>query len=140
MSSDVRNRADARLEEALGRAQLADPRPALRERLRQLKERDETAFEEARRYFEESVLARVGGGEDDPILAWIDYGVMLAELTAGGRVLAVSPDGRASDWSPPYRAGELILYMPHETRTAVTVLASPLVLSAPQQATVDLLV
>jgi hypothetical protein len=94
MSEQAKERADARLLEAFAREGIEDNRPAYRQRLRQLRDRNPAAFERALRHYEDEVLPALGV-EDDPVAAWIAYGVWLGELDGPGRLLAVDADGRA---------------------------------------------
>jgi hypothetical protein len=139
MSEDVRNRAEDRLSRAVAEGGFADPRPALRERLRALRETGGGGFDEARRHYEEQVLPALATGAD-PLGAWIDYGAWLAALGAPGRVLAVDALGTAQAYRAPPGPGLLILHVPDDTAAGVLVLAAPAAPSAAQRATLDLLV
>jgi hypothetical protein len=138
MVDDLRSRADARLDDALRGAGAADPRPVLRDALRSLRDADPDGFAEARRRFEEDLLGRVAAGED-ALTEWIDYGRWLAERAGPGSAVSVSPDGRSSPWQPPYRAGELVLFLPEAARLRAVVLAAPARPTPAQQATRELL-
>lgn len=138
MADDLKSRAESRLAEAAAARGYADPRPPLRDALRDLKERHPAAFASARQHYEETVMPALARGED-PLAAWVDYASFLGGLTAPGRMLAVDPSGRAA----PYRApdeGLLVLFVPEDTAAAVLVAAAPAEPSAAQRATVDLLV
>jgi hypothetical protein len=138
MVDDLRSRADARLDDALRSVGAADPRPELREALRSLRETDPDGFAEARRRFEEDLTGRVAAGED-ALAEWIAYGRWLAERAGPGSVVSIAADGRSSPWQPPYRAGELVLFLPEATRVRAAVLAAPARPTRPQQATRELL-
>jgi hypothetical protein len=140
MDQTQRQRADARLEEALERAALRDPRPFFRDRLRLLKDREPEAFEEARRYAEEALLPRVAAEGSDPVAEWFAYGERLAELGGPGRTVSVHPGGRARTFAPPLHPDHLVLHLPDDTRTPALMLLAPQHLSPAQQATYDLLV
>ncbi|MBI4409444.1 MAG: hypothetical protein HY561_07025, partial [Gemmatimonadetes bacterium] len=140
-TENVRARADARLEEALMRLGVRDPRDFCRERLRALKERDAAGYERALRYFEETLVPRVAEEASDPLAEWIRYGRLLGELHGGvGRTVAVDASGRAR----PYGNGDsddlLVLYLPDDPRAPALVLSAPTGLTPAQQATLDLLV
>jgi hypothetical protein len=140
MDQTQRQRADARLDGALERAALRDPRPFFRDRLRLLKERDPAAFEEARRYAEEVLLPRVAAEGSDPVAEWFAYGERLSELGGHGRIVSVHPGGRARTLAPPPHPDHLVLHLPDDARTPALVLLAPRHLSPAQQATYDLLV
>jgi hypothetical protein len=137
---DPRTTADARLDQALAGADIRDPRPGCRDRLRALRAVDADAFSQALAYFETTLVPAIAGGAE-PLSEWVDYGRFLAERGGGGsgRVLALDASGRARPYEPP-PAGELVLFVPGDTRRPVTPLLEPQTLSAPQQATLDLLV
>lgn len=141
--SEVRQRADARLDEALEHAVLQDPRNGYRERLKLLRDRDQDAFAEARRYYEESLVPRVAAPDSDPVQEWFEYGRKLVALEGGegaGKVVSIDPSGRSTPFTPPLPPDHLVLYIPDDTRTPVLPLNVPLRLSLAQQASYDLLV
>lgn len=140
---EIRQRADARLDEALAHAAQQDPRPFFREQLRLLKDSDPAAFEEALRYYEEVLLPRVAAPDSDPLLEWFEYGRKLVELEGAehaGKVVMVDPSGRSTPFAAPLRLDHLVLYLPDDTRTPALPLNVPRRLSLEQQATFDLLV
>lgn len=136
----VRDRADARLADALERDAVHDPREAYRERLRLLKERNPAAFDEARRYFEAVLLPRVAEEGSDPVLEWFDYGRKLAELTAPGRLAEIDASGRARPFALPLDRSRLVLHLPDDAREPPLILNLPRHPSPAQRATCDLLV
>lgn len=140
MDHDLRTRADARLEDALSRSTLRDPREFYRAGLRHLRERDPAAFERCREHYERVLLPRVAKGSSDPIAEWITYGLRLAEESGAGRIVAVNPRGRALPFDESRRENYLILHIPEDPRTPVLVIAMPRDLTPPQRATYELLV
>ena len=84
-SSEIRSRADTRLDQAASAAAFADPRPPLRERLRALKEQHPAGFERAIAHYEQVVLPALGGSTD-PLRAWVDYVRFVGELSSPGRL------------------------------------------------------
>lgn len=140
MDATLRDRADARLEEALERDGLNDPRGLYRDWLRALRERDAAAFDEARRYYEETLLPRVAEGETHPIESWLDYGRRLAELTGPGEIFEIDNEGRAHARPSSNARERLVLFIPESTREPVRLLNLPTRLAAAQRATIDLLV
>jgi hypothetical protein len=137
MDADLRARAEAHLQQAAASLDLADPRPPLRHRLRQLRETDAAAFEQAIGHYETEVLPRLA---DDALGTWLDYARYLGELTGPGRLMSVDARGRAETFRPPVQRGTLVLYLPEADAADVIVAAAPLECAPPQQATMDLLV
>src|SRR5690606_23296335 len=139
MDATLRERAEARLEGALERAALCDPRARFRDWLRSLRARDAAAFDEARRYYE-ALLPGIAEGRTDPIEAWLDYGRRLVELTGPGMVVEIDEDGLAHAEATSHARERLVLYIPTSTREPVRILNLPKRLSEAQRANVDLLV
>jgi hypothetical protein len=138
--AEIRQRADTRLDHALERAALRDPRDFYRERLRLLKEQEPAAFDEARRYYEEVLLPRVADGESDPVLEWFEYGRRLAELGGPGEAVMIDLSGRSTEFVPPLHRDQLVLYLPEDARAPVLALNVPHHLSPAQQANYTLLI
>jgi hypothetical protein len=138
MDSQLRTTAERRLTDAAAAAGLQDPRPAYRERLRQLREIHTAAFERAIAHYEQNVLPALATGE--PLAAWAEYGAFLGGLTAAGRVMRVDTSGRAEPWQPPQPPRELVLFLPDDTAGEALVIAEPLEPSPAQRATIELLV
>jgi hypothetical protein len=128
--------ADSRLESALEEYGFIDPRPAFRERLRQLREANPAAFDAAKRAHDAVMRA----ASDDPVTAWIEYGRQLGEQTAPGRMLAIDASGKAEPYRAPAHAGLMVLHVPDDTGTPVLVTALPRAPTPAQTATYDLLV
>ncbi|MEX0907350.1 MAG: hypothetical protein WD054_03385 [Gemmatimonadota bacterium] len=137
MESELRARAESRLEQAAAELGLADPRPPYRERLRKLRESDPERFEAAIRHYEQVVLPAIAAG--DALQAWLDYGAFLTGLTRA-ELVVVDASGRATKCVPPIAPRALALFVPAETTVAPLVALAPLEPSAAQQATLDLLV
>jgi hypothetical protein len=135
-----RERAEARLVEALARTGGRDPREYYRERLRALRDRDEQAFQRAREYYETRLLPAVAREESDPLAEWLDYGRLLAELTAPGRTVEIDPSGLAHPYAPPVPADRLVLHLPTSAREPALLVGLPPTLSPAQRASFDLLV
>ncbi|MFQ5747589.1 MAG: hypothetical protein ACE5HF_10285 [Gemmatimonadota bacterium] len=125
---------------ALAAAGAADPRPALRRLLVQLKARDPEAFEAASRRYQEELVPAVAGGEADPLASWIEYGMWLASRLSAGSAVAIDPTGVATPFAggtPP--AASLLLHVPEQANVRATVLLGPTDPSDPQRATAQLL-
>jgi len=137
-STDIRNLADNRLDQATAAAAFADPRPPLRERLRDLKDANPGAFERARTHYEQTVLPALAG-EGDPLQVWVDYARFLGELASPGRLVGADGTGMASAYQLP-ATGQLILFVPEDSAAPVLIALAPAAPTPAQQATIDLLV
>jgi hypothetical protein len=138
MEADPRPGGDARLEAALRDRQLADPRPAYRERLRALRGAHPEAFERARTHYETAVRPALAAA--DPVDAWIAYGAWLGGLTAAGRLVDIDAEGRAGPHAEPHRADRVVLWLPDDgTEPAFTAMA-PAEPTPAQRAAIGLLV
>lgn len=133
-------RADFRFERALQAAEARDPRDFYRERLRELRERDEQAFRRAVEHYESRLIPAVADEGSDPLAEWLEYGRLLAELTTPGETVQIDPTGRASPYSPPVSVDRLVLHLPASAREKAIPVGLPPQLSPAQRAAFDLLV
>lgn len=133
-----RNHAESRLEAALAAAGLEDSRPALRARLKLLRQQDEGAFEQAVRSYEQETLPALAASAA-PLDAWLEYARLLGELSGSGEFVAIDATGRASTWAPPYQQGTLVVHLPSDPALPALPAAVPRAPSAPQQAASGLL-
>ena len=138
-TEDPRARADRLLEAALERTGARDPRPACRERLRELKGVDAAAFERAVGHYRDRLVPSIVAGEE-PLAAWVEYGRAIAELTFEGRTVAVDRTGLAREYATPPDPEALVLHLPKGGRRRALVVALPREPSSAQRATRDLLV
>lgn len=143
MEQDQKTDADRRLESALESAGVRDPRPYFRPALKHLRERDPDAFDRALRHYETVLIPAVAGGEE-PMRAWLDYGLELAGAMGPGRTVEVDATGRARDLSPEpddlATGSGLLLHLPEDDAAPALVLYYPASSSPAQDATVELLV
>ena len=140
MTAGDRDRADALLEQVLQQTGARDPREFYRERMRELKERDRGAYDQAVRYFEETLIPSIASGEAEPLVAWTEYGRRLAELSAPGRTVSIDPSGRAGPYSSPSGPDALVLHLPQAAGGRALLVGLPRALSEAQRATYDWLV
>lgn len=140
MSDKDTARADGLLAEALERHGARDPREYYRGQLRELRDEDRAAYDEAVAYYSETLVPAINAGEQDPLAAWTEYGRRLAALRADGRTLVVDETGASRDFELPGALGSLVLHLPDRNRDAAMIVALPAALSHAQQATVDFLV
>jgi hypothetical protein len=140
MTAAERERADALLEEELLRSSARDPREYYRERLRELKERDRGAYDEAARYFEETLIPSIASERVAPLVGWTEYGRKLAELAAPGRTVMIDASGRARPYSSPPAPADLVLHLPQAPAMRALLVGLPAALSDAQRATYEWLV
>jgi hypothetical protein len=140
MDADTRALAERRLTEAATALQLADPRPALRERLKLLRESQPDPFRQAVAHYEAEVLPRLAA--EDPLPAWLDYARFVGQLSSNGRITAIDATGLASTLKPsaPPAPATLVLFLPEDNAADPLVALAPLTPSPAQQATLTLLV
>lgn len=139
MSDEVQARADARLEEALAASGARDPREFYRIRLRELRERDRAAYDQAVAHYRDTLIPSIAEGAD-PLAAWTEYGRRLAELHGPGRTMSVDASGRATPYAAPADPEHLVLHLPKDSREPALLVGLPIRLSPAQRATYDWLV
>lgn len=130
--------ADRLLEEALARNGGEDPRVLCRQRLRELKQADAAAYEEAVGYYRDVLLPGIAEGATPPLDAWTEYGRRLAAALAPGRTVSIDRTGRARPYEGPDPA-DLVLQLP-EGEVRALLVAAPADPSPAQRATRDALV
>ncbi len=139
MADDLQARADALLDEALAAAGARDPREFYRSRLRELRDRDRSAYDRAVAYYRDELLPSIVDGAE-PLAAWSEYGRTLAELHGPGRTVTVDASGTAAPYASPPDPTHLVLHLPDSGREPALLVGLPLELSGPQRATYDWLV
>jgi hypothetical protein len=139
-TDSIRAIADQRFQQALTDSGARDPRDFYRERLRELRGRNPEAYRRAVEHFETRLIPAVAAEGSDPVREWLEYGRVLATLTAEGRTLQIDPGGRARGYAPPVAPDHLVIHLPGEAREPVLVVGLPTRLSPAQRATYDLLV
>ena len=140
IDQDVRDRADRRFAEALERTSAPDPRERYREWLKELRARDEAAFRQALDHFEHELVPAVARDDSDPVAAWTEYGVRLAQRLLPGEAVRIDATGRSRPYDPSASIEELVLHLPGAARDAALPVRLPPRLSTAQQAAYDLLV
>jgi hypothetical protein len=131
-------KADQKLEAALEAHGARDPREFYRERLRDLKEADAAAYEQAVTYYRDTLIPSIADESAEPLDAWTEYGRRLAVALAPGRTVRIDETGRAHPYERPSRT-DLVLQLPDGKGRAVLV-ALPSTLTPAQRATYDVLV
>ncbi len=138
--SDQRARADERFQAALTERGARDPRDFYRDRLKEMREAAPEAYQKARRYYETRLIPAVAAEGSDPLREWLEYGRLLATLTASGRTVQIDASGLSSDYAPPVSPDHLVLHLPEQTSRPALVVGIPMKLSPAQRAAYDLLV
>jgi hypothetical protein len=132
----MQQEADRKLEEALEGSGVADPRGALRDRLRRL--RGTPHFDRAVSHYQEVLVPGVAHGSLDPLDAWLEYARLVAGAAGPGREVVIDAEGREAAGATGPAA--LLLHFPDERGAPVTPLRVPAAPSAAQRATLALLV
>jgi len=140
MDPAIKAEADRRFEAAMKAAGARDPRDFYRGSLRALKESDPGGYDRAVDHFRDVLVPGIASGELDPLGAWRDYGLLLADLTAPGRTVQIDGTGRAEAFTPEAPLDRLVLHLPREKGIRAILVALPAVPSPAQRATFDLLV
>lgn len=136
----LRALADRRFEQALAQSGARDPREFYRTRLRELKQENADAYRRAVEHFEQRLIPAVAREGSDPLAEWLEYGRLLATLSARGRTVQVDASGLARDYAPPVSPDALVLHLPEQASRAAIPVGIPARLSPAQRATYDLLV
>ena len=138
--TDPLEAADRRFQEALDETGARDPRDFYRGLLKEMKGRDEEAFEEAVRRWKAQVIEPLARGEGNPLERWLAYGLELARTLHPGRTMRIGEDGRAAplDAAPDWRW--LILQLPERKGERAIPVSIPPEPTTAQQSTLDLLV
>lgn len=143
MDAEMKEKADARFEEALNEVGARDPRDFYRDLLRELKARDSEAYERAVTHFREDLIPGIASGDLEPLTAWRDYGRKLAEWIVEGRTVEIDETGRSVPHDPS--AGEawtdtMVLHLPAGGKEKAILVSLPSEPTGAQKATYDLLV
>jgi len=139
MSDDLTQRADQILEQALADSGARDPRDFYRDRLRELKNANTEGYEQAVRYYRETLIPTVARGEQNALEAWTEYGRRLADALEPGRTVSIDETGRAHPLEE-VRAGRLLLHLPDRKGSRALLVGLPPELTAAQRSTYDVLI
>lgn len=139
MSDKTAAEAEQKLEAALQAEGARDPREFYRERLKELKQHSQEAYQGAVAYYRDVLLPSIASGEAHPLDAWTEYGRTLADALAPGRTVRVDVTGKASTYEAPNRT-DLVLQVPSGKGGRAVLVALPSKLSRAQKATYDVLV
>ena len=140
MSEDHSAEADRRLQKVLESSGTRDPREFCRDRLRELKSADASAYSEAVVYYKDCLIPEIAAGSVEPLEAWTEYGRMLAELLAPGRTVSIDTTGLAHPHESPTPFDRLVLHLPQNQGLRALLVSLPAKLSPAQRASYDVLV
>lgn len=140
MDPELKEKADARLEEALEEAGARDPRDYYRDMLRELKGRDPGAYDEAVEHFQETLTPEIASGQRNPLEAWREYGRKLAQWIAEGRTVEIDDTGLSHPHDPSTHRDHLVVHLPDDTGEKAILVSLPAEVTSAQRATYDLLV
>ena len=140
MEESQQQEADRRFAEALEEAGARDPRDYYRDRLRDLKQVDPGAYQQAVSHYEDILIPSIARGEAEPLAAWRAYGLEIAKLTAPGRTVAIDATGKAEAYEHPGPPGSMILHLPEKRGTRPLLVGLPPAPSPAQMAAYDWLV
>jgi len=140
MTDTKQAQADARFSEALGSEGARDPREFYRERLRELKQANPLAYEQASTHYQDVLIPGIADGTLDPLDAWMAYGCQLCQLLAPGKAVDVDGSGRRRPHAGSSSQDHLVLHIPDAPAKRALLIGLPRELSAAQQATYALLV
>ncbi len=140
MTTDATAEADRRLQGALEASGARDPREFYRAQLRDLRGSNPEAYEKAVEYYRERLIPDVASGSVEPLLAWAEYGRVLAEAVAPGRTVTIDTTGKSAAYEAPAALDRLVLHLPDESGRRALVVSLPPELSDAQRATYDVLV
>lgn len=140
MSEGERKEAERRLEEALESSGARDPREFYRDMLRRLKADSIPNYQRAVAYYDAVLVPGIASGSEDPLVAWLEYGRTLAELTAPGHTVDVDRSGLSRPHEPGDSRDQLVLHIPDARNRRAILVGLPADLSGAQRATFDFLV
>ena len=140
MDPELKEKADARFDEALAEAGARDPRDHYRDMLRELKGRDPDAYEDAVKHFQETLIPEIASGQRNPLEAWREYGRKLAGRIAEGRTVEIDDTGLSHPHDPSTHRDRLVVHLPDDTGEKAILVSLPAEVTSAQRATYDLLV
>ena len=140
MDPAIKEAADRKFQEALDATGARDPRDFYRQALRELKDVNTSAYDRAVHHFQEVLVPSIASGEAEPLTAWREYGLLLAQVTADGRTVEVDETGRAKPYTPDTSMDRMVLHVPDAKGQRAILVSLPPDPSPAQKATYSLLV
>jgi hypothetical protein len=139
-AEEARARAEDRFSAQLEDTGTRDPRDRYRDWLRQLRSRDEAAFRKALDYYESELVPALAAVDSDPLTAWTEYGIRLAQRLSPGSAVRIDATGRSRPYDAATAPDELILHLPRAAREQALPVRVPAQPTPAQHAAFELLV
>ncbi len=139
MDEALRKEADRRFEAALEKSGSRDPRDFYRKALRELREVNPGGYSRAVSHFQDVLVPSIANGESEPLWAWREYGLLIAEVTVSGRTVAIDETGLSHPFDSDAPMDRLVLHLPHAKGGRAILVSLPPTLSPAQRAAHDLL-
>ncbi|TFH64457.1 MAG: hypothetical protein E4G90_08045 [Gemmatimonadales bacterium] len=140
MDEGLKKEADRRFEAALESTGARDPRDFYRKALRELREVNPGGYDRAVSHFQDVLVPSIATGEADPLWAWREYGLLIAEVTTVGRTVAIDETGRSQPFHSDAPLDRLVLHLPNAKGGRAILVSLPPNPSSAQRAAYDLLV
>jgi hypothetical protein len=140
MDEGLKKEADRRFEAALESTGARDPRDFYRKALRELREVNPGGYDRAVSHFQDVLVPSIAMGEADPLWAWREYGLLIAEVTTVGRTVAIDETGRSQPFHSDAPMDRLVLHLPNARGGRAILVSLPPSPSLAQRAAYDLLV
>ncbi|MCJ7629224.1 MAG: hypothetical protein MUO50_12660 [Longimicrobiales bacterium] len=140
MDEGLKKEADRRFEAALESTGARDPRDFYRKALRELREVNPGGYDRAVSHFQDVLVPSIATGEADPLWAWREYGLLIAEVTTVGRTVAIDETGRSQPFHSDAPMDRLVLHLPNAKGGRAILVSLPPNPSSAQRAAYDLLV
>ncbi len=113
---------------------------SIRKALRELREVNPGGYDRAVSHFQDVLVPSIATGGADPLWAWREYGLLIAEVTTVGRTVAIDETGRSQPFHSDTPMDRLVLHLPNAKGGRAILVSLPPNPSAAQRAAYDLLV
>ncbi len=135
MTTDLQEKADARFAAALAASGARDPREYYRTQLRELKRSNPEGYDQAVGYYQDELVPSIAERDADPLQAWRAYGLLIAQLAAPGRAVAIDASGRSRPLESSGAVDDMILHLPDARNAPALLVGLPPKPSPAQMAT-----
>ncbi len=135
MTTDLQEKADARLAAALAASGARDPREYYRTQLRELKRSNPEGYDRAVGYYQDELVPSIVERDADPVQAWQAYGLLIAQVTSPGRAVAIDPSGRSRPVESSGALDDMVLHLPDARQAPILLVGLPPKPSPAQMAT-----
>lgn len=135
MTTDLQEKADARFAAALAASGARDPREYYRTQLRELKRSNPEGYDQAVGYYQDELVPSIAERDADPVQAWQAYGLLIAQLAAPGRAVAIDTSGRSRPLESSGGLDDMVLHLPDAGNARAMLVGLPPKPSPAQMAT-----